>query len=340
MLTALRHQIIEQRFVPLLVTLLVSAASSPLCWAQTQVAIASAYPADSFQTKNLQQFADEVNGQLGQSLKLTIHPNGQLAKPAEIYPQAKEGKIGGGEVIMSSLEKFAPIYGIDSIPFTVRGYDDAKRLWRYSRAAIDAQMQKDGLKLLYAVPWPPQNLYTTQKLDKVSDARGLKMRTYNPATEKIAEFIGAKSVLFQVVELEKAIAEEKLDLMITSSWTGVQTKAWSKLRYYYPVNAWIPKNVVFIRASTFNQLPKDSAEKLMRLAQAAEDRGWSLSQLQDKEFEDLLKQNKVTLVKDMPYLLDEFRRLGEKMSREWLRKSGQDGLDALMHYELDRFQKR
>lgn len=310
-----------------------------LVLAQNVVQIASAYPEDSFQTKNLQRFADEVRAELGKDLVLEIHPGGKLAKPADIYPQAKEGKIGGGEVIMSSLEKFSPIYGVDSIPFvTTGGYADAQRLWKLSRSAIEKQMQNDGLQLLYTTPWPPQNLYSNQKIDTVRDARGLRMRTYNPATEKIAEFVGAKPVLFQVVELEKAIAENKLDLMLTSSWTGAQTKAWSQMKYYYTVNAWIPKNVVFIRKAIFDSLPKESAAKLLKLASTAETRGWQLSQEQNQEFEELLKRNKITIIRDMPYLLDEFRRLGEKLSREWLKGSGREGLDILLHYELEKFQ--
>jgi len=303
--------------------------------AQTVLQIASAYPEDNFQTRNLQQFAAEVKAAIGDDLRLVIHPNGSLAKPADIYPQAVTGKIGGGEVLMSSLESISPLYGVDSIPFLVSGYDDAQRLWRTSRPGIEKRFNQDGLQLLYVAPWPPQNLYATHSLGRISDARGLRMRTYNPATEKISRFIGAKPVLFQVIELEKAIAENKIDLMLTSSWTGVQTKAWTGMKYYYVVNTWIPKNAIFMNKAVFDRLPPDSAAKLKQLAASAEQRAWDLCKQKDQEFEATLKENKVTISSDIPYLLDDFRRLGEKLAREWLKNAGVEGSQLLINYEME-----
>jgi TRAP-type C4-dicarboxylate transport system substrate-binding protein len=313
-----------------------AASLGPGAGAQTILHVASAYPEDNFQTRNLQQFAAEVNAAIGKDLQLVVHPNGTLAKPADIYPQAAAGKIGGGEVLMSSLENVSPLYGVDSIPFLVSGYDDAQRLWRTSRPGIEKRFRQDGLQLLFAAPWPPQNLYATRSLERISDARGLRMRTYNQATDKIAGFIGATPVLFQVIELEKAIADNKLDLMLTSSWTGVQTKAWSRMKYYYVVNTWIPKNAIFISKSVFDHLPPESAARLIDLAARAEQRAWELCKQKDHEFEAMLKDNKVAISADVPFLLDDFRRLGEKLARDWLKKAGIEGSQLLLSYEMEK----
>jgi TRAP-type C4-dicarboxylate transport system substrate-binding protein len=303
--------------------------------AQTILQVASAYPEDNFQTRVLQQFAAEVGAAIGNELRLVIHPNGSLAKPAEIYPQAKAGTIGGGEVLMSSLENISPLYGVDSVPFLVRGYDDAERLWRASRPGIEKRFAQDGLQLLYAAPWPPQNLYSTRALSRIADARGLRMRTYNQATDRIAGFIGATPALFQVIELEKAIADNRLDLMLTSSWTGVQTRAWTHLKYYYVVNTWIPKNAIFINKAAFDRLSPRAAARLKELAARAERRAWELCQEKDHEFEDVLAANHVAISTDAPYLLDDLRLLGERLAREWIRKAGPEGGDLLLKYEME-----
>jgi TRAP-type C4-dicarboxylate transport system substrate-binding protein len=53
---------------------------------------------------------------------------------------------------MSSLEKEELLFGLDSLPFIVSGYDDAKRMWQASRPAVEKALEKRGLSVLYAVP--------------------------------------------------------------------------------------------------------------------------------------------------------------------------------------------
>ena len=47
------------------------------------------------------------------------------------------------------------------------------------------------MMVLYSVPWPPQGIYSSKPLNSAADMKGLKMRTYNPYTSRIAELAGA-----------------------------------------------------------------------------------------------------------------------------------------------------
>jgi TRAP-type C4-dicarboxylate transport system substrate-binding protein len=118
-----------------------------------------------------------------------------------------------------------------------------------------------GLQLLYSVPWPPQGLYSRTAIAAMQGFKGMRMRSYSPAIERISNLIGAQPVAIQLTDLSRAIAEEKIDLVLTSSQTGVETKVWSKLQYFYKVNAWIPKNVVFINKKVFDGLDRTDWRK-------------------------------------------------------------------------------
>ena len=171
------------------------------------------------------------------------------------------------------------------------------------------------------------------------DFKGLSMRNYNPATERIAELIGARPVTIQVVDLAQAIADDKLDLMITSSWTGVDTKAWTRLNHYYKVSAWIPKNMVFIDKKMFSAFDADTRNKLLDAARAAEARGWKLSQDSDKNFENQLVANKMN-VSTMDFIIRSYLdRIGENLAREWLKSAGSEELSVLLKYTTDRSMK-
>ena len=41
------------------------------------------------------------------------------------------------------------------------------------------------------MPWPGQSPYNKKPLTRLADMRGNKMPAYNPATDRIAELIGA-----------------------------------------------------------------------------------------------------------------------------------------------------
>jgi TRAP-type C4-dicarboxylate transport system substrate-binding protein len=307
--------------------------------APLEISVATAYSADNFQTQNLQQFAQDVKRATSGAIVFKIFPAGTLLKPVDIFSGVRAGRAGAGEVMMSSLAREHLIFGLDSLPFIVSDYDDAKRMWDASRQAVEKALAEKDLQLLYAVPWPAQNLYASREIKTIRDFKGLSMRSYNQATERIAELIGANPVTIQVMDLRKAIEAGKLDLMLTSSWTGVDTQVWSRLKYYYKVNAWIPKNVVFIDKKLFENFDADTRSKLLDAARIAEKRGWKLSQESDRRYENELAANNVNISTMDFFLRSYLDRMGENLAREWLQKAGADELKVLLKYTTERSMK-
>jgi TRAP-type transport system periplasmic protein len=298
--------------------------------------IATAYGPENFHTQNLQQFAGDARTLSGGQVNFRIHSGGALLKPTDIYSGVRAGHAGAGEVVMSSLSKENVMFGIDALPFIVSGYDDARRMWEASRPAIEKLLRQQGLQLLYAVPWPPQNLYSRREIGTMKDFKGMNMRSYSPATERIAELVGAKPITIQSVDLTKAIAEEKLDLMITSSSTGIDTKAWSTLKHYYRVTAWIPKNMVFMNKKLFDSLKPVVQKSIIDAAHKAEERGWRLSQENNRSAEAELAANRIQ-VSTIDFVIRSYLdRIGESLAREWLKKAGADELGVLLRYTTER----
>ena len=301
--------------------------------------VATAYPESNFHTQNLLQYANDVSKATNGRVNFKIYPAGTLLKQTEIFQGVRSGKVEAGEVLMSSLVKESPLFAIDSLPFIVSSYDDAFRMWEASKAGIEKALSEKGMQLLYAVPWPPQNLYSKRVIAMPNDFKGLRMRTYNPATERISELIGAKPVTIQAVDLTSAIAGGKLDMMLTSSSTGVEAAAWSQLRYYYKVNAWIPKNVVFVSKKIFAGLTEENQKKILEAAHAAEFRGWGLSRSSNASYEAQLAENGVHVETIDPFLRRYLDRLGENLARDWLKQAGRDELMVLLKYTTDRSMK-
>ena len=235
--------------------LLAAFAVAPVLHAQTQWKLATGYRAESFHTRNLVQFAQDVERASAGALRIEVHANNALFKLNEIPQAVQEGKAQAGETIMTNLVRDIPIAGADAVPFVVRSYADARRMWDVQRPLIESLMASKGLKALYAVPWPPQGLFSINPVRSSADFKGTRMRTYNPGTVRIAELLGATPVDVPMVEVNQALSAGKLDSMITSALTGVENHVWGQIKQYYGINAWFPKNIVFVNQQAFDALP-------------------------------------------------------------------------------------
>ncbi|MBK8321798.1 MAG: TRAP transporter substrate-binding protein [Betaproteobacteria bacterium] len=308
-------------FLALLGAALVSSATL----AQTKWDMPTPYAATNFHTENIAQFAAEVEKASGGKLKIQVHANASLFKAPEIKRAVQGGQAQIGEILLSGYSNEDPIFGTDSVPFLATSYADSAKLWKAQRKAIEERFAKQGMVVLFSVPWPPQGIYSTKPLAAIADMKGLKMRAYNPATSRIAELAGAQPVTIQAAELAQAMATGAVNANITSGATGYDTKAWEVVKNYYDTQAWLPKNLVFANKKAFDALDKATQEAVVKAAAAAETRGWKTSEEKTAFYLGELKKNGMNVQPPSAQLKADFQKIGAQMTEEWLKTAGADG---------------
>ena len=301
--------------------------------AQTKWDLASAYPPSNFHSENLVQFANDVEKATGGKLKITVHANASLFKAPEIKRAVQGGQAQAGEVIQANLQNEWQIYGADGLPFVADSYDESVKMQNAQRPMIEKKLAEQGLVYLYAMPWPPQGIYTKKPIASVADLRGVKWRAYSPATARIADLVKAQPVTVQAAELSQALATGVVEATMTSGATGVDSKLYEHLKYYYDVQAWLPKNMVIINRNAFDTLDKPTQAAVMSAAAAAEARGLAASKRVDTESKAKLKANGMQVLDPTPALKAELKKIGETMLTEWLEKSGAEGQALLTNYK-------
>jgi TRAP-type C4-dicarboxylate transport system substrate-binding protein len=312
------------RLVKSLIALCALAICAPAI-AQTKWDMPTPYPESNFHTENIKQFVADVEKATNGKLQITVHSNASLFKAPEIKRAVQGGQAQIGEILLSGYSNEDPIFGVDSVPFLATSYADARKLWQASKKATDERFAKQGLMILYTVAWPPQGIYSSKPLESLADMKGLKMRTYNPYTSRIAELAGAQPVTIQVAELAQAFATGAVNANITSGATGYDTKAWEVVKYYYDTQAWLPKNVVFVNRKAFDALDKASQDAVLKAAAAAEERGWKTSEEKNGWYLEQLKKNGMTVSPPSAQLKADFRKIGQTMTEEWAKTAGADG---------------
>jgi TRAP-type C4-dicarboxylate transport system substrate-binding protein len=318
------------KMVPRLLTGIVLAAGlATAASAQTKWDMPTPYPDGNFHTKNVIAFAADVDKATNGSLKITVHSAGSLIKHPEIKRAVRQGTAPIGEILESLASNEAPIYGLDSVPFLTTGYDSAKKLYTASKPYLEKQLASEGLVLLYSVPWPPQGIYAKKEITKVEDLKGLKFRTYNAMIGRIAAIVGAVPTQIEVPDLPTAFATGRVDVMITSASTGVDTKAQDYLTHYMDTQAWQPRNIVFVNKAAFDKLTAAEKKAVLDAAKAAEERGWKASIEEMTIKTAALKAAGIKVVTPSPELKAGLAKVGATITAEWEKSAGVDGAAML-----------
>ncbi len=254
-----------------------------------------------------------------------MHPNASLFKAPEIKRAVQGGQAQIGEILLVNFQNEWPIFGADGLPFLADSYDEAAKLWKIQKPMMDKKLAEQGLMVLYAVPWPPQGLYSKKALASAADLKGIKWRAYSPATARIAELVGAQPVTVQAAEVGQAFATGVAESMMSSGSTGADTKLYEHVKFWYDTQAWLPKNAVIVNKAAFDGLDAATKQAVLKAAADAEVRGWAASKKTNTESLDKLKAGGMQILPPTPQLAGDLKKVGDTMTKEWIEKAGPEG---------------
>ena len=321
----------KRRLLPITAIAMALAATS--AFAQTKWDLPAAYAASNFHTENLVQFANDVEKATGGKLKITVHANASLFKANEIKRAVQGGQAQMGEILLANFENENPIYGADGLPFLASSYTESKRLAVAQKPILDKLLGSQGMQMLYAVPWPPQGVYVNKEISSVADMRGRKWRAYSPATSRIAELIGAQPVTVQAAELSQALATGVVNSYMSSGSTGYDSKTYESIKYWYDVQAWLPKNAVIVNKKAFDALDAPTQAAVLKAAADAEARGWKVSEEKNEWYKKALAEKGMKIMPSSTKLTADFKQVGGIMKADWTKRAGPDGEAMLAAFE-------
>ncbi len=301
--------------------------------AQQKWNLPAAYPTDNYHSENLVLFAKDVEAATGGKLAITVHANASLFKAPEIKRAVMTGQTQIGEVLMSLHENEDPLFGVDVVPFLATSFDASAKLWQAVKPAVEKKLESQGLMVLYSVPWPPQGIYSKKELKSTADLKGMKWRAYNAGTSRIAELVGAQPVTIQAAELAQALATGVVDSFASSGSTGYDIKAWESLKYFYDTQAWLPRNIIFVNKAAFDGLDKPTQAALLKAAADAETRGLKIAVEKSDWYLEQFRAKGMTVSGPSPELEAGFKKIGEQLTADWIKKAGAPGQAVIDAYK-------
>lgn len=289
-------------------------------------------PASNFHSENAARFARDIAVATQGSLQIETHSEGSFIKGSEIFRAVRNGRVKIAERLISALGNEDAIFEIDALPFLATSFADAKKLYTSSRPAMEAILRIKGMMLLYAVPWPPQGLYTTIPVNSLDDMKGVAFRADNAATSRLAELMGAIPTQVEAAKIPEAFASGVTGSMISSGLAGYDRKIWEHVKFWYDAYAWLPKNMVIVNLDAWEALDEATRQAVLRAARAAEDRGWAKAEELAGWYRQKLIENGMRVEPPSHRLNTDFRRIGIQMMNDWLERAGAQGRKVINDY--------
>ena len=284
-----------------------------------------AYSATNFHSATAAEFAKCITTGTGGAIEVVTHPSGSLFKGADIKRAIQTGQAPIGERLLSGHQNENAVFGVDSVPFLATSFDDAAKLWKAAKPTMEKILDEQNLVLLYSVPWPPQGLYFKQEVNSIADMEGIKFRSYNNATARLAELTGMLPVQIEAAEISQAFATGVADAMVSSGSTGYDRKVWESLTHFYEVDAWLPRNYVMVNKDVWNGLDEAQHNIIKGCAELAEYAGtWRAVEYTQFTLNGL-RAGGMTVGPAGESLQGELKEIGATMAAEWLENAGEHG---------------
>ena len=284
-----------------------------------------AYSGSNFHSVTGAEFAKCVTTGTGGDIEIVTHPSGSLFPGAQIKRAIQTGQVPIGERLLSGHQNENALFGVDSIPFLATSFDDADKLWKAAKGPLTELLAEQNLTLLYSVPWPPQGLYFRDEVNSVADMKGIKFRSYNNATSRLAELTGMLPVTIEAAEISQAFATGVADSMVSSGATGYDRKVWESLNYFYEVDAWLPRNYIMVNSDVWGGVSDGNKNVIQACAELAEYAGtWRAKEYTGFTLQGL-RDGGMTVAPASDTMKGELQEIGATMTSEWLEAAGDAG---------------
>jgi TRAP-type C4-dicarboxylate transport system substrate-binding protein len=161
---------------------------------------------------------------------------------------------------------------------------------------------------------------------------GIKFRSYNNTTTRLAELTGMLPVVIEAAEISQAFATGVVESMVSSGATGYDRKIWESLTHFYEVDAWLPRNYIIVNSDSWNSTSKANQNVIRGCAELAEYAGtW-----RSKEYTGFtlagLRAGGMTVEPAGDKLKGELQDIGMTMTGDWLKAAGAEGQAIVDRY--------
>ncbi len=276
-------------------------------------------------------FADEVNKATGGRLRIKVFAGGEMPyKAADVVRVVASNQVQMGDVAVGFASGELPELNVLSLPFLCSSYSQFEQALPGVRPIVDETLQKRfGITTVMHWTMPPQNFWLNKPITKLSELRGLKIRSWNSEQVEMMRLLGGSAVSITSAEVIPALERKVIDGAITSAFSANDWRAYEIVKTGYIVNMTMGHQILLINSEQLNKLPADVNTILLAKAKEWEPKYREMSEKGDEGARKNLQDNKVRLVEPSKQEMAEARQLMRPMWDQWAKRHGDTGAALL-----------
>ncbi|UWR86954.1 TRAP transporter substrate-binding protein [Phaeobacter inhibens] len=290
--------------------------------------LSNEYSATSIHGVGDARFASLVAEKTGGSVEVVVHYGGALGyKSADHFDAVGEGALEIADTYGGALGGIDPLFLISSLPFYVTTVEEAELLYKVAEPEFKKVFEENDQILLYASPWPPSGIWSTDAKNSTDALAGLKIRTYDKNGTTALNELGAAAVRLSWADVVPSISTGAIDAVLTSAEGGVSGSFWEHFTTFTEIyNYAIPLNFVHISKSTFDGLSAEQQAAVLEAAAETRDQNWAAIPDRLAATYGQLAENKVTVVtSDDDTYRTALQAAGKAALNDWLETTGARG---------------
>ncbi len=275
-------------------------------------------------------FAELVGKRSGGRIAITTHFGGALGFESRDHFEAVE--TGALDLATDPLDKligFTPIFQIQSLPFLTPGQREARALYEVARPHYEAAFRDVGQTLLYGSPWPPTGIWAARRLESPAELAGLKIRTFDATSAKTLRAAGAAPIQLPWSEVVPALNTNMIEAVLTSDEGGIVGKLWEHLVYFHDLSYGVGVSVAHMNRRVLGGMPADLQAIVREAATEVEAGAWARTEARVVRNRAVMEEHGVTVIADVPGVVDHLRRAGSPLVAEWKAAMGEDVAAAI-----------
>ncbi len=190
---------------------------------------------------------------------------------------------------MSQVSRDAPtILGLDLVGLNPT-YGAGRKTMKAFSSVVDEELQKKfNTKLLGIWPFGPQVLFCKDKITKLTDIKGMKVRVYDQNLAKFVSSVGGTPVPIGFSEVHQSLARGVVDCAITGP-SSANSAGWMEVTsYQLPLAFQIALNGYGINLDTWNRFSPDQQTTISVMFDGLIEDIWQYS---ETLFEDAVRCN-------------------------------------------------
>jgi TRAP-type C4-dicarboxylate transport system substrate-binding protein len=314
-------------------------ATASLMWsgfvhAQNQWTMDTLFNPSNFSGAAAGEFADRVRTETHGAVDITVHYGGSLGfKGPDHLAAVRDGLIQLADIQMNQQVGEGALWGIESLPFLATGYRDLATLRTFSRPVFERMAEKANQRILYILPWPPQNLFVSKPVgNNLAEFRNVTIRTIDRNASDFFTSLGAKTVQMPWGELLPALASGAVNGVATSSTGAVQASFWEFLHYYVELQWQMNSQMVTVNADAWDQVDTATQERILKIASEIEEKYVAVSKAEDAKNIALLNSKGMKTIIPTAEVKESMRKAGESMWSAYAVSAGPDAKAILADY--------